>query len=72
MSFMLTLGPGSLLRRGWGKVLKQWPKTLASERLWIDSAYFGLESGMVFDRTTGVYQRIYHSVPNDNWKERKI
>ena len=26
----------------------------------IDFAYFGLESGVVFDRTTGVYERIYH------------
>ena len=26
----------------------------------IDFAYFGLESGMVFERTTGVYERIYH------------
>ena len=26
----------------------------------IDLTYFGLESGMVFDGTTGVYERIYH------------
>ena len=27
----------------------------------IDFAHFGLESGIVFKRTTGVYERIYHS-----------
>ena len=26
----------------------------------IDFAYFGLESGMVLEGTTGVYERIYH------------
>ena len=26
----------------------------------IGFAYFGLESGMVFDETTEVYERIYH------------
>ena len=26
----------------------------------VDLTYFGLESGMVFDGTTGVYERIYH------------
>ena len=26
----------------------------------IDFAHFGLEPGMVFERTTGVYNRIYH------------
>ena len=33
----------------------------------IDFAYFFLELGMVFEGTTGVYERVYHmiSVPND-------
>ena len=26
----------------------------------VDFNHFGLESGMVFERTTGVYKRIYH------------
>ena len=26
----------------------------------VDFNHFGLESGMVFERTTGVYNRIYH------------
>ena len=26
----------------------------------VDLNHFGLESGMVFERTTGVYKRIYH------------
>ena len=34
----------------------------------IDFAYFGLESGLVFDRTTGVYERIYH-FRSENWCE---
>jgi len=29
----------------------------------IDFAHFGLESGMVFEETTGVYERI--SIPNE-------
>ena len=27
----------------------------------IDFAHFGLESGMIFEGTTGVYQRVYRS-----------
>ena len=35
----------------------------------IGFAYFGLESGMVFDETTGVYERIYHF---SSTEEKKI
>ena len=31
----------------------------------IHFAYFGLESGMVFEGTTGVYERIYRFTPNE-------
>ena len=32
-------------------------------------AHFGMESGMVFEGTTGVYERFIVSIPNE--KERK-
>ena len=35
----------------------------------IDFAHFGLESGMVFDRTTGVYESIYSF--NSKWARKK-
>ena len=31
----------------------------------IHFAHFGLESGMAFEGTTEVYERIYSSIPND-------
>ena len=31
----------------------------------VDFAYFGLELGMVFEGSTGVYERIYHFSSND-------
>ena len=32
----------------------------------IHCAHFGLESSMVYERTTGVYERIYHfRIPNE-------
>ena len=38
----------------------------------IDFARFGLESGMVFEETMGVYEGINVSIPNDDKKEREI
>ena len=39
----------------------------------IDFAYFGLESGMVLEGTTGVYERIYYfSSKGLRKKERKM
>ena len=35
----------------------------------IDFAYFGLESGMVFKETTGVYERIYYF--NSKWVRKR-
>ena len=35
----------------------------------IHFAHFGLESGMVFEGTTGVYERIYHF--NSKWVRKK-
>ena len=41
-------------------VFKQfWSKTV------IDFAHFGLESGIVFERGTVVYEHIYQFVPNE-------
>ena len=34
----------------------------------IHSAQFGLESGMVFEGTTGLYERIYRLYANSKWK----
>ena len=34
----------------------------------IHSAQFGLESGMVFEGTTGLYERIYRLNANSKWK----
>ena len=38
---------------------KVWVLGLFGLKTGIDFANFGLESGMVFDGTTGVYERIY-------------
>ena len=37
----------------------------------IDFAHFGLESGMVFEGTTGVYERIYCFSSNSVRKKKK-
>ena len=37
-----------------------------------DFAHFGLESGMVFKGTTGVYERIYYFQSHMSKKEREI
>ena len=42
------------------KVRFLWPLDLKNQRVYIDFGYFGLESDMVFEGTTGVYKRIYH------------
>ena len=34
-------------------------------KMGIHFAYFGLESGMVFEGTTGVYECIFVSIPNE-------
>ena len=42
------------------KVRFLWPLDLKNQRVYIDFGYFGLESGMNSEGTTGVYKRIYH------------
>ena len=37
----------------------------------IDFVHFGLESGMVFEQTTGVYENIYRLKDNSRWIRKK-
>ena len=68
--FTLFLGQGTLGLGGGGTPLNNLYRYVPSQRVGflrrfgvktsIDFAYFGLESGVVFERTTAVYERIYH------------